>query len=112
MILYQQFFKNFVLRKKPEIVKPVFHSLADVILPRDSLLQYLPHTSEDTGPSYEEPLLNNYPNKVNIFFDNHYDVGIGKVRPAAYNNTKAIQDYRKSHYKYNWARNLPSYLRM
>lgn len=109
-VLYPQFFRNFVLRKKQEITNPRFFHLTDVILPRDSVILYLPQSQEDIGPSTEEPLIGTYPNAVNIYFNDLYITPIGRTRNVAFNKNQAIQLYRKSHFKYNWARMLPNYL--
>lgn len=109
-VLYSQFFLKFVLRKKSDLINPNYHYLADMVLPRESVIHYLPQTPEELGPSTEEPLIGSYPDGVNIFFNRRFEAAIGKVRPTAFNVAQAITAYRKSHYKYQWARNLPSYL--
>lgn len=109
-VLYQQFFRNFVLRKKQEITNPKFHHLTDMVLPRESVMMYLPKTQEDIGPSTEEPLIGTYPDGVNIYFNSLYVTPIGRTRPVPFNEKQSIQLYRKSHFKYNWARTLSNYL--
>ncbi len=109
-VLYSQFFKNYVLRKKPDLVQPIFHSLSDLVLPRESLIHYLPRSQQDYGPSNEEPLIGTYPKKVNVFFDNTYVPLIGKAREIPFQVNEAIKAYRKGHYKYIWARNFQTFL--
>lgn len=43
-ILYNQFFRNLVLRKKQDLVNPVFHAISEIGLPKNSLLHYIPRT--------------------------------------------------------------------
>lgn len=109
-VLYNQFFRNFVLRKKQDLVQPNFHSLSDIVLPKESLIHYVPDSSSSYGPRNEEAIIGTYPDKVNIFFDPRYDPVIGKYRQVPFNNNEAIKAYRKGHYKYVYARQLATFL--
>lgn len=104
--MYPLFFKEYVLRRKNDLTNPAFHSLSDIELPRDSILFYYPKHTNDLGPSNHEPLINNYPDIVNIGFDSHYVIESGKARPAPLDERKQIQKYRNGHYRYKYTRNI------
>lgn len=105
MILYNNFFRAFVLRKKADVSNPKFFMLGEMELPRDSLIVFPPNHPESKGPTNAEPLISNYPNQINIAFNNHYVIKAGKARPLPFNERKLINDYRDTHYNYKWARN-------
>ncbi|AUR80913.1 RNA polymerase beta subunit [Vibrio phage Aphrodite1] len=104
--LYPLFFKEFVLRRKNDLTNPRYHSLSDIELPRGSMLFYYPKHANDLGPSNQEPLINTYPDVVNIGFDSHYVIESGKARPAPLDERKQIQRYRNGHFRYKYARNI------
>ena len=106
-ITYEQFFKNFVLRKKQELVDPRFMGIGEVILPKASLIHYLPKGLSDYGPSTHEAFISNFPNDVYIdFVQDMLLAVIGNGRVETFDVRKAIQGYRASHYQYNWTRDM------
>lgn len=106
-ILYNDFFRNMVLRKKQDLVNPVFHGISEISLPKNSLLQYVPKNPADYGPSNSEAFISNYPAEVYIDFvtDLLHPV-MGNGRTAAFDLKKAISAYRAGHYNYNWTRDI------
>jgi len=106
-ILYNDFFRNLVLRKKQDLVNPVFHSIGEINLPKNSLLQYVPKNPAEYGPSNSEAFVSNYPSEVYIDFvtDLLHPV-MGNGRMATFDLKKAISAYRAGHYNYNWTRDI------
>lgn len=63
-VTYNEFFKGFVLRKKQELVNPRFFGIGEIILPRNSLIHFLPKNPTDYGPSNSEAFIHNFPKEV------------------------------------------------
>jgi len=104
---YQEFYRNFVLRKKQELVNPRFHGVGEVILPKASLIHYLPKTEGEVGPSTSEAFISNFPKEVFIDFAlTGFEPIMGHGRVENIETLKAIQAYRGSHYTYNWTRDV------
>lgn len=106
-ILYNEFFRNLVLRKKQDLVNPVFHGISEINLPKNSLLQYVPKNPTEYGPSNSEAFVSNYPAEIYIDFVTdmlHPVMGNGRI--AAFDLKKAISSYRAGHYNYNWTRDI------
>lgn len=106
-ILYNDFFRTMVLRKKQDLVNPVFHGISEVNLPKNSLLQFVPKNPADYGPSNSEAFISNYPAEIYIDFVQdllHPVMGNGRV--ATFDLKKAISNYRAGHYNYNWTRDI------
>lgn len=106
-ILYNDFFRNMVLRKKQDLVNPVFHGISEISLPKNSLLQFVPKNPADYGPSNSEAFISNYPAEIYIDFVTdllHPVMGNGRV--ATFDLKKAISSYRAGHYNYNWTRDI------
>lgn len=106
-ILYNQFFRNVVLRKKQDLVNPVFHAISEIGLPKNSLLHYIPKNSAEYGPANSEAFVSNYPAEVYIdFVTDLLQPVMGNGRVAAFDLKKAISAYRAGHYNYNWTRDI------
>lgn len=105
MILYNNFFRSLVLRKKSDIVNPKYYLLGEIELPRESLVVFAPTHPEQYGPSNEEPLISTYPDQINISFNNEFRPVLGKTLENPFNPKKYIDAYRGSHFRYKWARN-------
>lgn len=104
---YQEFFRGFVLRKKQEIVNPQFHGIGEVILPKMSLIHFLPKLETEYGPSTSEAFISNFPKEVYIeFVLNGFNPIMGHGRTEKFDTLKAIQAYRGSHYTYSWTRDI------
>lgn len=103
---YALFFKAFVQRKKQELVAPNFVGLGEIILPKFSLVHFLPKLAADYGPSTSEALIGNFPGEVFVDFVPKLIPVMGNGRPVAFDVRKAIQSYRASHYTYNWTKNI------
>lgn len=106
-ILYNDFFRNQVLRKKQDLVNPVFHGISEISLPKNSLLQYIPKNPAEYGPSNSEAFVSNYPSEVYIdFVTDLLHPAMGNGRIAQLDLKKAISAYRAGHYNYNWTRDI------
>ena len=106
-ILYNDFFRNLVLRKKQDLVNPVFHSISELILPKNSLLQFVPKNPADYGPTNSEAFVNNYPAEIYIDFVQEALLPVmGNGRIDTFDLKKAISAYRAGHYRYNWTRDI------
>ena len=108
MIFYSQFFKDYVLRKRNELLAPRFHPSGEVLLPKASLIHYLPRHANEYGPPVTEPFISNFPKEIFIDFKLDFTPVIGHGRVAAFDKNKAIKAYRNSHYNYSWTRNMSS----
>lgn len=109
--LYPMFFKQYVVRRKTDLVSPKVHVAGEVELPRNSLYIYSPRHVEDLGPSNQEPFISNYPDEILLTFDSHYDVVAGKARALPFEERKIIQKYRAGHFKYKYIRNIKSVIK-
>lgn len=106
-ILYNEFFKNLVLRKKQDLVNPVFHAISEINLPKNSLLQFVPKNPAEYGPSNSEAFISNYPSEVYIdFVTDLLQPVMGNGRIDQMDLKKAISNYRAGHYNYNWTRDI------
>jgi hypothetical protein len=106
-ILYNDFFRNMVLRKKQDLVNPVFHGISEISLPKNSLLQYVPKNPAEYGPSNSEAFISNYPAEIYIdFVTDLLQPVMGNGRIATFDLKKAISSYRAGHYNYNWTRDI------
>lgn len=107
VMTYQDFFKRFVLRKKQDLMNPNFIGVGEVMLPKLSLIHYLPKTENEYGPSSAEAFISNFPNDVYInFVRDGFEPIMGHGRVQAFDFPKAVQAYRGSHYMYSWTRNI------
>lgn len=107
VMTYQEFFRSAVLRKKQEIVNPRFHGIGEVILPKMSLIHYLPKLETEYGPSTSEAFISNFPKDVYIeFVKDGFQPIMGHGRVEKFDTLKAIQAYRGSHYTYSWTRDI------
>lgn len=104
--LYTQFFRWFVLRKRQELVNPRFLPISEISLPRMSLLHYFPKEVVEIGPSRSEAFVSNFEGEVFLDFVSHYEPVLGSGRRLPLEVRKAIQNYRATHYNYNWTRDL------
>lgn len=107
-LLYGEFFRSFVLRKKQELVSPNFLPISEIFLPKFSLIHYLPKHAQEYGPAVTEPFISNFPKDVFIDFQTEFNPVLGKGHFVAFDKIKAIKAYRASHYTYNWTRNIDS----
>lgn len=105
-LLYTQFFRMYVMRKRQELVMPRFLSISDISLPRMSLLHYFPNTPLEIGPSRSEAFVSNFEGDVFLEFVTQYDPVMGSGRRLPFEVRKAIQAYRASHYNYNWTKEI------
>ena len=106
-VTYNEFFKGFVLRKKQELVNPRFFGIGEIILPRNSLIHFLPKNPTDYGPSNSEAFIHNFPKEVYIDFSTDLpEFLMGNGRMDTFEVKKAIQAYRAKHYQYNWTRDI------
>lgn len=103
---YAEFFKAYVLRKKQDIMAPRNHPVSDIILPRGSLIHYMPKHEQDEGPSVKETFISNYPGETYIDFQFGFTPILGKGHPVTFNSTPVIKFYRNKHYNYKWMRDL------
>lgn len=107
VLLYNRFFRDYVLRKKQNIVNPTYFGISEIFLPRESVIHYLAKHEGDMGPSPSEPFISNYLGEnVYINFTEGYDVILGKTSPVVFERKKAIKKYRSSHFNYGWTRNI------
>lgn len=107
LITYNEFFRSFVLRKKQDLVNPKFFGAGEIILPKGSLIHFLPKTQGDYGPSNTEAFISNFPKEVYIDFVQElpqFQMGHGRL--DTFEVKKAIQGYRAGHYNYNWTRDI------
>lgn len=107
-LMYSEFFRSFVLRKKTELVQPNFLPISEIFLPKFSLVHYLPKHAQEYGPAVTEPFISNFPKDIFIDFVLDFDPVLGKGHNVAFDKQKAIKAYRSSHYTYNWTRNISS----
>ena len=105
---YVEFFKAYILRKKENLVSPKFHPVGDIVLPRGSMIHYMPKHENDNGPGVVETFISNYPDEVYIDFQFGFHPVLGKVHNVSFNSTPVIKAYRNSHYNYKWLRDLSS----
>lgn len=106
-ITYSEFFKHFVLRKKQDVVNPKVLGIGEVILPKGSLLHFVPKTVNEKGPGSSEAFISNFPKEVFIeFVRDGYKPVMGHGRVVAYDYPKAVKAYRASHYMYSWVREI------
>jgi len=106
-ITYNEFFRATVLRKKQDLVNPRFFGVSEVVLPKSSLLHFMPKNQGDYGPSNSEAFISNFPAEVYIDFVQElpqFDMGHGRV--DTFDMKRAIQGYRAGHYQYNWTRDI------
>lgn len=104
--VYTLFHRNFVQRKRQELVNPNFISIGEVILPRASLIHFTPRAPQDLGPSVSEAFISNYGGEVFIDFSTNFEPVLGNGRRLTFDIRKAIQSYRSTHYVYNWTKNI------
>lgn len=103
---YLEFFKAYILRKKTDLVTPRFHPVSDIVLPRGSMIHYMPRHENDDGPSVSETFISNYPDEVYIDFQFGFTPVLGKAHSITFNSTPVIKIYRNKHYNYKWLRDL------
>lgn len=104
---YQEFFRRFVLRKKQELQSPTYWGIGEIILPKNSLVHFLPKNPTDYGPGNSEAFISNFPNDVYIdFVKSGLEIALGHARAEKFDFLKAIQGYRASHYNYSWTRDI------
>lgn len=111
LLIYKEFFRQFVQRKKQELVAPNFINLSEIVLPKLSLIHFVPKLESEYGPSTSEAFISNYPDEVFIDFVPKMTPVLGHGRPVAFDARKAIQAYRASHYTYNWTKNIDTVYR-
>lgn len=104
--VYTLFHRNFVQRKRQELVNPNFISIGEIILPRASLVHFTPRGPQDLGPSVSEAFISNYGGEVFIDFSTNFEPVLGNGRKLTFEVRKAIQSYRSTHYVYNWTKNI------
>lgn len=105
-LLYTQFHRMYVMRKRQELVSPRFLSISDITLPRMSLLHYFPNTPLEIGPSRSEAFVSNFEGDVFLEFVPNYNPVMGSGRVIPFEPRKAIQAYRASHFNYNWTKEI------
>lgn len=103
---YAMFFRLFVQRKRQELMDPRFVGISEIILPRLSVVHYLPKLADELGPSSSEAFIANCPDDVFIQFATGFEAVMGNGRVVAFDVRKAIQAYRASHYTYNWTKDI------
>lgn len=103
---YANFHRLFVQRKRQELTDPNFVGIGEIILPRMSLIHYVPKLAADFGPSASEAFIANCPDKVFIDFVPSFTPVMGNGRVLPFEIRKAIQSYRASHYTYNWTKDV------
>jgi hypothetical protein len=103
---YASFHRLFVQRKRQELTDPNFAGIGEIILPKMSLIHYLPKLAEDLGPSTSEAFIANCPDNVFIQFETKFQPVLGSGRLLTFDARKAIQAYRASHYTYNWTKDI------
>lgn len=103
---YATFYRLFVQRKRQELMDPRFVGIGEIILPRMSVVHYLPKLADELGPSSSEAFIANCPDDVFIQFATGFTAVMGNGRVAAFDARKAIQAYRASHYTYNWTKDI------
>lgn len=106
--LYGEFFRDWVLRKKSELVSPNFVPVSEVFLPKLSLIHYLPKHPQEYGPGVTEAFISNFTKEIFIDFVLDFNPVLGKGHAVAFDKIKAMKAYRGSHYMYNWTRNISS----
>lgn len=111
VITYIEFYRNFVQRKKQELLNPKFLNLSEISLPRNSLMHFYPRNSNEIGPSQSEALISTYGDDVFIDFPHEFNPTIGVGKRLAFEWRKEIKSYRGKHYNYNWTKNIDTVYR-
>lgn len=111
MSLYEAFYRDHGVRTPQQLVNPRTSSLTDLLLPRDSIIHYLPTTSTDIGIDSRDPLLLNHEAEVFIHHIEtlHSELGSPRYNRSAYK--QHVQDYHKRFRKHRLLRRLASGLR-
>lgn len=105
--LYELWYRKLGLRKKQNIVNPMYLSLAELSLPLYSTIHYLAKHDNELGPSPSETLISNWVGEnIYINFVNQYTPYIGSVGPMVFDLRKNIKKYRNSHFNYSWVMNI------
>lgn len=104
--LYALFFRNYVQRKRQELLVPKFIDISEIVMPKFSLVHWDPKVIGEAGPSASEAFIGNYPGDVFIDFVPKLTPVLGKGRVVVFDVRKAIQSYRASHYMYSWTKNI------
>lgn len=101
---FVEFFRAYGTRKKEDLLSPRFHNVADIVLPRDSLIHYTTHNEQAEGPAYPEMFISNYPKDVYIDFRFNFTPILGKGMPVPFVPGPVIKFYKNKFYQYKWAR--------
>lgn len=105
-LTYSEFFRLFVQRKRQELLNPKFIGIGEVTLPMLSVLHYFPKEGGDIGPDRAEGFVSNFHGDVFVDFSAEMVPVIGHGKFEVLDKRKTIQNYRASHYQYNWTRDI------
>ena len=103
---YSEFYRAFVMRKKNDLLSPRYHAVGDVVLPKGSIIHYMPQHEQDDGPSYPEGFISNYPGDTYIDFRMGFSPVLGAGHNVNFNLAPAIKFYRNRFYQYKWQKDL------
>lgn len=106
VINYNEFFRNFVLRRRNDLLNPKFINLSEISLPRNSLIHYSVLNATDIGPSNTEALISTYPDQVFIEFADEFEPVLDTGKMIHHESKKEIKSYRGRHYNYNWTKDI------
>lgn len=81
MQVYTQFYRAHGIRRASDLTNPTLSSFADLVLPKDSVVHFLPYDDLSVGPEPEHPLFKQYPGRVLVEHITELTDPIGGPRP-------------------------------
>jgi hypothetical protein len=108
MLIYQMFFRKYGIRRKEQLLSPIFTSFSVLSLPLKSLLHYVPDVSDQVGPLPTYPLLNDDWRYVYVGHVQELTAFEGSPRFIPVNFLGKIRDYQHANAKLIWLKKDPS----
>lgn len=81
MQVYTQFYRQHGIRRASDLTNPPLSALTELVLPKDSVVHFLPYDDLSVGPEPEHPLFKQYPGRVLVEHITQLIDPIGSPRP-------------------------------
>lgn len=105
---YSAFYRKYGIRRMEYLASPRTWPIADLELPKDSLVHYIDEQGLTTGPIIEEPYLRKINRMIMVDHVTHLDVEKGVARPLVIPINNIIREYHTKNRKTRPLRNLES----
>ena len=82
MILFDQFYKRFGIRRTSQLIRPLLAGMNDIVLPRGSIFHFMGNSPIDSGPDARQPEFNQIVKPILVSHVMTQTVSLGNPRPA------------------------------